>query len=248
MNKALIRSAVIASLTCVSTFAATQSYTGYTSPLSSGTPTLANDGSGLVDGTTSLTVPQWNPASFPGATLTGVSYVLTYQGYSDFTVHSVSVPANFTVSLLSGTSTITSTTAGGPTGTASFINFAALGGTPDATYSNISAAFGPVYTSTHSAISSTFNDNSNLAAYTGTGTIGFNLTHASNPSFNAQATGGGAVTTSQTSLGRSASSLTITYTYTLTEVPEPSTYAAMGFVGLVAGATIWRRRQAAKKA
>jgi hypothetical protein len=106
---------------------------------------------------------------------------------------------------------------------------------------------GPVYTDLHTTSSGVFNDG-NVAAYNGTGTIGFNLTHATTVSVNAAATGGGAVTTSQTTLGRSASALTITYTYSLNEVPEPSTYAAMGFVGLVAGATIWRRRQMAKKA
>jgi hypothetical protein len=62
------------------------------------------------------------------------------------------------------------------------------------------------------------------------------------------AVGSGEVTIGQTAAGRSATTVDVTYTYNLTEVPEPSTYAAMGFVGLVAGATIWRRRQMAKKA
>lgn len=244
MKSNLIRLAAVAALASVAANAATVSFTGYTSPLSSGSPTLLNNGSGLSDGTTSLSVSQFNPSL---GTLTGVSYSLFYQGYGEVNINTVSANANFTAGITGGFSQATSTV-GGPSTSVTIApsNFPV----PQLSFSLTTAETPSTrYTPTvYNGTSSTVTDNSNLAAYTGTGSVLFNIQHISQVSLTANAQGGGVVTVDQTVLGRQASAVTVTYTYTTEAVPEPSTYAAIGFAGLVAGTTIWRRRQAAKKA
>jgi hypothetical protein len=164
------------------------------------------------------------------------------EAFGQFSITSVSQPANITgsLSLASGVVTRSGGSANAPV---LIIN----SGPAQVSLSNVSAPTGPHFTPVFTATSGTITDG-NLAAYIGTGTVSFSSQNFTSLAISGNAVGSGEVTIGQTAAGRSATTVDVTYTYNLTEVPEPSTYAAMGFVGLVAGATIWRRRQMAKKA
>lgn len=236
MNKnLLLTAAAIASI--VSAKALTTTVTGSTT---GGNVLSAGLGNGSLDGNLSLSVPQFN---IPGATLTGVSYTITMEAFGQVTINGVSVPANITGNLVLGTATVTR--AGGSANSPLFL----LPSTSPAqiSLSNVTGASGPHFTSAFTATSAPITD-SNLSAYIGTGSVSFSSVNSTSLAVSGTAVGSGEVTISQTAFGRSATTVAVTYTYNMTAVPEPSTYAAMGFVGLVAGATVWRRRQAAKKA
>lgn len=100
-------------------------------------------------------------------------------------------------------------------------------------------SYNPVIPYTDSLNSTSVSD---LNLFTGTGTISITVGGTNATTIN---TSGG--TPFQTGPTASVTS-TVTVELYYNPVPEPSTYAAIGFAGVVAGATIWRRRQAAKKA
>jgi hypothetical protein len=238
MKKNLILAAVAASLTASTAFAQlTQTVSGSTV---GGDPLSAGAGNGSLDGTLSLTVPQFN---IPGATLLSVSYTIQLEAFGQFSITSVSQPANIQGSLTLAFATVTR--AGGSANAPLTIVNSPV--PAQVSLLNVTSPTGPHFTPVFTATSSAIND-ANLAAYTGTGTVSFSSANVTSLSISGNAVGSGEVTIGQTAAGRSATTVDVTYTYSLTEVPEPSTYAAMGFVGLVAGATIWRRRQMAKKA
>lgn len=81
-----------------------------------------------------------------------------------------------------------------------------------------------------------------LAIFTGTGTVSIKVGGTNATSINLS--GGSPLQNGPTA--SVASTVTVELYYN--PVPEPSTYAAIGFAAVVAGTTVWRRRQAAKKA
>ena len=89
---------------------------------------------------------------------------------------------------------------------------------------------------TTSALFTSISNPGELALFTGTGNIPLNMS-AGGLSF---ASGGGNVTSTFTTFADAT--VQVVYNYT-TAVPEASTWAAIGFVGLAGGATYLRRRQ-----
>jgi hypothetical protein len=260
MKKNLLRLAVIGALTSVSSFAQTftVNYSNLLSSSFTATPTPSG-GVGLDFVDQAVTIPQWNPASFPsGATLTGVQYRFASYAYIDYVINNGNQVANFSVALgLPETFPFRAFTLDGPTLTSPQIHR----GLVDGGYSSLSSVSlsipsvaantsingtTPVGSSTMSSFSS---DNANLAAYQGTGNVTFLVDGAGVLQINGSAISGSQTVSFTQSASKYGGALVeVQYTYELNQVPEPSTYAAMGFVGLVAGATLWRRRQMAKKA
>ena len=83
-----------------------------------------------------LTISQWNPASFPGMTLTGVEYRLTSFAYGTYTINNGAQIADFEVSLSNISSSLT-----GPFGTSPALsrNNSTFGGGVFQTLSSVAA-------------------------------------------------------------------------------------------------------------
>jgi len=247
MKTNLIRLAVVAALASVSAVAQTVSYTQATA---GGNTLVPGTGAGTLIGySLSVSLPQWNPSLFPGATLTGVQYQLSGEVFGrTFGTNPNAFPVNFTFSLTAANFSLT-----GPFGTSPAISgvsaLTGLGAAPQISTGAISpgGSFGPSVTALGTGTSSLISDAANLSSYIGTGSVSFGVAAASSFDLSGVAVGaGGEIVLSAASSTRGASTVTVTYTFS--EVPEPSTYAAIGFAGLVAGATVWRRRQVAKVA
>jgi hypothetical protein len=260
MKKNLIRFAALAALATVSAVGQTftVNYSNLLSTSFTGTPTPSGGVSlDFVD--QAVTLPQWNPASFPsGATLTGVQYRFASYAYIDYAINNGNQEANFSVALnLPGSAPFVAFNLTGPAGSSPAITRGLLDGgyttlaavslsIPLVAPNTIVSGTTPIGSST---MSSFFSDAANLATYQGSGTVTFLVDGQGVLAINGSATSGSPTVSFTQSASKFGGGLVeVQYTYQLTEVPEPSTYAAMGFVGLVAGATIWRRRQMAKKA
>jgi hypothetical protein len=244
--KNITKFAAAAALASISAYAQSVSYTETTTGGNTLTPGTGNGT--LIGYTTTLNLPQWNPALFPGTTLVGVQYTLMGEIFGR-TVGSNpnAFPVAFVFDITSDNFSLTGPFGGSP----GVSTLSASGSVPVINTGAIAplASFGPTVTSLGSATSSAVSDPSNLASYIGSGTVSFGVSATSAFTLNGTAVGeGGEIFLQANSSTRGASTITVTYNYQSTAVPEPSTYAAMGFVGLVAGATIWRRRQMAKKA
>ena len=242
--KNITKLAVAAAIASVSAYAQSVSYTNSIPFAYAGT---ASGGIGLNFSGQALTLPQWDSASFPGQTLTGVSYTLTGYMYGTYTISNGAQAANFSISLANPSFSLAGPFGGSPALSRTSTHFGGgifedlLNVAPSAVV-NGSTALGTSTTATGT-------DLSNVGSYIGSGTVTFTLGGSANLGISGEATSGNqSVLFTQEASKFGASVVSVTYTYAPTEVPEPSTYAAMGFVGLVAGATIWRRRQMAKKA
>ena len=242
MKKTILNVAAIAATTAVSaSYAATVSYSASTA----GGPGLIT-GNGLADGNVSVSLPKWDNTGDVfgvGASLTGVSYTLKWEGYGRLVVSGTVVPTDVVANLTSGTTQLLSNSVGGTTGSVTFTYLLI----PDQiSLSGIVAppTIGPVYTSVYSATSLAISDDANAASYAGVGFVSFNLKQLTAFSVNATATGGGDTEITATYGGRSASTVDITYTYNTSDVPEAGTWAAVGFLGLVGGASVLRRKKA----
>jgi PEP-CTERM motif len=243
MKTNLIRIAVVAALASVSAIAQTSTVSATTTggiPLV--TPNGQNDG---TINSTFLPLAQWDPSAYPGATLTSVQYRITYSAYGRVNITGVSGATDLDASLTSGQGTAVALSGvGAPVATGNL----SVGSIPQLVQNGILAGnlpltlFTPIYSVTTSYVT-----DPNTSAYIGTGSVSFDLGATTATGFNARAAGtSDEISISATAGGRSAMKVDVLYTFS--SVPEPSTYAAIGFVGLVAGATVWRRRQVAKVA
>lgn len=242
MNKNLIRIAVVTALASVSAVADTVPASATTT---GGIPLIAPAGGNdaTINGTF-LNVAQWDPSLYPGATLTSVQYRITYNAYGRLNVSFLAGNADIDASLISASASAFAPFPGSPTASASLT----VGSVPQVSQSNVAPGslpltlFTPVYSLTGSYVT-----DPNTSSYIGTGSVAFDLGQITSVAFNANAAGtSDEIAITATAGGRGAVTVDVLYTYS--SVPEPSTYAAIGFAGLVAGATIWRRRQVAKVA
>jgi len=243
MKTNLIRLAVVAALASVSAVADTTTVSATTS---GGIPLIAPAGqndAGLNG--TFLNLAQWNPASFPGATLTSVQYRISYSAYGRLSVTGLAGNADIDASLTQGIGTAFSLSGvGAPTVTATLTTGAA----PQVFQNAVNPLGLPLILSTPVySLTTSYVTDPNTSAYIGTGSVSFDLGQTTSVNFNANAAGtSDEISITATAGGRGA--MTVDVLYTFSSVPEPSTYAAIGFAGLVAGATVWRRRQVAKVA
>ena len=247
MKKNLILAAAFAAISA-SAFGGTVSYSNTTA---GGIPlTTPNGGNDATINGTFLSLPQWDNTGDVfgvGATLTSVQYrITTYSAYGRLSVTALAGNADIDASLASASATAFAPFVGSPTASVSLTTGAA----PQVQQLNVSPGslplvlFTPVYSGSGSYVT-----DPNTSSYVGTGTVSFDLGQTTSTAFNANAAGtSDEILITAIAGGRGAMTIEVLYTYSVTQVPEPSTYAAMGFVGLVAGATVWRRRQAAKKA
>jgi hypothetical protein len=247
--KNIIKLAALAALASVSAYA--QLTVSYSNTTAGGIPLVAPAGGNdaTINGTF-LSLPKWdNTGDVFGATATLVSVqyrISTYQAYGRLSVTALAGNADVDASLVLASATMAGPFGGSPSASASLTT----GPAPQVQQLNVAPGSLPLVLTTpvYSATGSYFTD-PNTASYVGTGTVSFDLGQTTSTAFNANAAGtSDEISITATAGGRGAMTIEVLYTYQLNEVPEPSTYAAMGFAGLVAGATVWRRRQMAKKA
>lgn len=215
-------------MTAMAVFAAETSYNGFlpigvdinalTGAASSGYTPFDNH----VAGTLSL--PKWDPVAVAGdasAILTDVCYELNYFIWNDYTV-----------TLGTGTAVTGSgiVTINGPGGTS----------LPDLFIYNIPAGNAPA-----SGTVIFFNEDPlklfpSEALFTGAGTADFTLQAVGNFGITGSGEAGGTV------IPYLAAEVILTYKWTTPEIPEPSTWAAIGFVGAIGGWTFLRSRKSKK--
>lgn len=195
-------------------------------------------GSTALDFSSSLTIPKFNVS---GGTLTSVTFTLTgnLTANQDFENRSASAA---TVTMTStGTMTLkrpdTSTLVVTIPVVTNSRSVTAFDGIND---SAGTSGFTFAATSTSLSQTSTYSGASDLALFTGAGTISLPLTAAGVSS----GTGAANLSTSATMVG--SASATVTYTYTTAApVPEASTYGAIGAVSVVGFLGYRRSRRAA---
>jgi PEP-CTERM motif len=189
-----------------------------------------------------LTISQWNPASFPGMTLTGVEYRLTSFAYGTYAIINGNQIADFDVSLSNLSSSLTGPFSGSP---ALSRNNATFGGGVFETLSGVQPNASESGTTTLATSTTTaFTADSNFLSYVGAGTVSFTLAESGTLGIGGTAVSGNStVLFTQSASKFGASTVDVRYTYSSSAVPEPSTYAAIGFVGFLVGSTLWRRRQ-----
>lgn len=191
---------------------------------------------------TNLTLSQFDntQGAYLGATLTGVTITinsLTYAG--SFTANADG--ANATINSATGTIALrgSSSTLGFTEVVSSDNSLTLSPSTPSLVLDGNTDTFTVTPITPVSGASSTI-DVSFFNAYTGTGTVAFQV-RASNPNVNASTTGD---VFYDRSLISGFADVTVTYTYT--PVPEPSTYGMILGGLALAGAALRRRQKAAK--
>jgi hypothetical protein len=228
--------AVLAAMGAGSMFAGSISYTGTFGPAT-------------TDFTNSVSLQDWNPALFPGQTLTGV--VVTFKVTDDISNISLTnvsgtVQNNFDVSSTSKTffsgapesglwspaSPITLTLFD-----SGLISLGNSGGncavaTPTITCSSVT--YNPASVNGTSSYNGV-----NLALYQGTGTFSISGTTLAGTTFSG---GGGNLQLNQTTVATFMG--TVTYTYTASQAPEPATMSLFG--GALLGIGFFARKRAKK--
>ena len=190
------------------------------------TPATVGFGNQNTEVTTNLTIPKWNPATFPGSTLTSVSITITAGIAGSITL------TNNDVSSQTGSASTLMT----PTLKDSLNNVIVL--TPSSvsytTGSQTIAAGATVpFTNLSNTGFLTGTQTSNLSQYTGTGNL--SLPYSTSTSLNV-AFGGGNVGAQQAT--QTSAAVSVTYTF----VPEP---ASLGLLGLGALGLLARRARRA---
>lgn len=220
-------------LAAISAGAATQSYTSVWSNSYDGNVT---GGAVMTFTGSTVTVPQWDSSAFVGYVLTGVSYVVEGASYGDYAFNnSGGSAANYSASGTGISITAVSPFGGAPTVTAqpSFAKtFLALNPGVDQI-----GVTDPGFN-----VSPSSSDNANLANYIGVGLVSFTV--AGDGFFGVNGSGSvGTIPGNNLIDGIGSGRVTVTYTYDLPQVPEASTYAAVGFMGFAAFGVYRRARK-----
>ena len=172
-----------------------------------------------------IAVSKWNPASYPaGSVLVGVSYEISL--YSS-AVYSLFSPASATAILFNSDVDVTGPFLGSPSFLNQNVNFTIP----------VTAGVGQ-FVSAGPFNAGPLQDNGNLLAYQGPGSVVFGIVGSGEAGLVALNNVDGILDPGIAGVVR------VTYEYRIPEVPEASTYAAVGFLAALGGWSVYRRRNA----
>lgn len=171
-----------------------------------------------------IPVSRWNPANYPaGSFLVGVSYEISLYSSGSYNLFS---PASATAILFNSDVDVTGPFLGSPAFLNQNVNF------------SIPVTAGTGFVSAGPFSAGPLSDNGNLLAYQGPGSVVFGIVGSGEAGLVALNNVDGILNPGIAGVVR------VTYEYRIPEVPEASTYAAVGFLAALGGWSVYRRRNA----